>query len=445
MQTEDVLGADETGINVIPRATRTLALQGSRQVPGLVKKALAQITKVTCISLLGILLGYQLIFGGKTAAVFPTQVKPAADSFYSATPSHFANATTTLEFVQRITLPFVEANRRRRIEEGKSTQEQEDKGWAVLIWDNFSAHKDEKVEAFLQVNRIKSMFLPPNCTSIYQALDVMFNGNEKQVLRAHFSEWHFETLQRAMAENPDVMDVLPKTASKKRALIATLIRGVHEIMMKKKDLICRAWAKTGLYDDQSAPVVDEEVEMDDLLVREMVRMTLDKDDEVEMMDVDDEFEVDQPNEPAAEADYGIHNLDDDDNDEEDEPEVNAEDVANESDEEIYQPNPKRRVEREIANTMDDGASDSAETSVMVRLTRPRQSGSIRIDFLSRTKPTSAQVLQKLKDKNLVSHNCTLIATFNSDNRGYNVSLQGQSHTSVVHDCGTLVWLPGELN
>ena len=166
VQKEDVLGADETGINVIPRPTRTLAVRGSRQVPGLVKKALAQITKVTAISLVGDLVPYQLIFGGKTSAVFPSEVIPADGSFYSATPSHFANAATTLEFVSKIILPHVEANRRRRIAQGKSTQTEEERRWSILIWDNFSAHKDKNVEEFLLQNRIKPMYLSPNCTSV---------------------------------------------------------------------------------------------------------------------------------------------------------------------------------------------------------------------------------------------------------------------------------------
>ena len=405
---EDILGADETGINVIPRATHTLAPQGSRQVPGLVKKAMAQITKVTCISLPGILLPYLLIFGGKTSAVFPSEVKPSPGSFYSATPSHFANAFTTLEYVQKIIIPFIHANRLRRIEDGKSTEEEEKKRWAIIIWDNFSAHKDAAVEALLNEHHIKPMYLPPNCTSIYQALDVMFNGNEKQILRSHFSEWHFQTLQLAMARDPNVIDVLPKNVAKKRALIATLIRGVHEIMEKKKDLICRAWAKTGLCDQEPSANVSEEIELDNLLVRDMVRLTLDKDDEAVLMDVDDNFDDVPADAPGAPEEYGIHDIDDTHYEEVDWPDVNDEDVDDDSDFE-YIPRPtKRTLQPEHVDAMDDAASDSAETSILVNLTRAELGKSVQVTFQSRTKPSAAQLLQKLKSLNAISEDTTIV-------------------------------------
>ena len=441
---EDVLGADETGINVIPRATRTLAPQGSRQVPGLVKKALAQITKVTCITLLGGLLGYQLIFGGKTSAVFPSEVNPAAGSFYSSTPSHFANASTTLEFCEKIILPFIDSNRRRRIAEGKSSQEQEDRRWAVLIWDNFSAHKDEKVQLFLAKYRIKSMFLPPNCTSIYQALDVMFNGNEKQVLRAHFSEWHFETLRLAMARDPNIIDVLPKTAAKKRALIATLIRGVHEIMQQKKDLICRAWDRTGLYDKEVTPDLEVTIDVEHQLVREMVRLTLEKDEENTLMAIDDEEDLLPKNDVEVPAEYGIHDLNEGDYQQEDEPDVNEEDVADDTDDESYAPPGKRSLQPQDAAAMDDAASDSAETSIMVGLERADLGKSIQVTFLNRKKPTASQVLQKLIQNNCIASDTTIVSTFDSSLTGYKISLDKGSHGSIAKETPSLLWFPHEL-
>ena len=401
MDIEDILGADETGINVIPRPTRTRAPKGSKQVPGLVKKALAQITKVTAISFMGVLLAYQLIFGGKTSAVFPDEVVPAPGSFYSATPSHFANAATTLEFVKKIIVPFIEANRQRRIDVGLSTKEREDKRWAVLIWDNFSAHKDAAVEVYLASHRIKSFFLPPNCTSLYQALDVLFNGNEKQVLKNHFSEWHFQALTRALAENPNVIDVLPKSAAKKRALIAALIRGVHEIMEKKVDLICRAWAKTKLFNDVPEAPANDNIGMDNQLVEEMLKLTLGKLDEVEKMDIDEDTVVPVEEALDAVAHNQVHDLEDEEYELTDQPAVNNADVDDESDDDLYGSGTKRIMTEMAASEISDAASDSAESSHRANFERAPGGGAIKVTFTGKARPSSAVLLTLLKEQRMV--------------------------------------------
>lgn len=424
---------------MIPRSTHTLAPKGSRQVPGLVKKALAQITKVTAISLLGVLLAYQLIFGGKTSAVFPDEVKPAPGSFYSATPSHFANASTTLEFVQKIIVPFVEANRCRRIEQGKSTKDQEERRWAIIIWDNFSAHKDVNVEECLNANRIKSMFLPPNCTSIYQALNVMFNGNEKQVLRNHFSEWHFSALQRAIAKDPTAIDVLPKTAAKKRALIATLIRGVHEIMEQKKDLICRAWAKTGLYDVPDVATPEEVIGTDDVLVREMVRLTIDKDEEVELMDVDEELDIMPADVDVPPPEYSIHDLDDTNFEKVDEPAVNPDDLSDDDDYDSWSDQRKRILGMNDVAAMEEAASTSAESSHRVNVERVKQGGALRISFTGQSKPRPEELLTILKAQGKVTDDTTIVATTNSDAFGYNITLSGIRSSTFAQEHGSIIW------
>jgi hypothetical protein len=56
MAPEDILNSDETGIQVIPTYKRTLAKKGSKQVAGVAKKAIAQITKVSAVTSTAILL-----------------------------------------------------------------------------------------------------------------------------------------------------------------------------------------------------------------------------------------------------------------------------------------------------------------------------------------------------------------------------------------------------
>jgi hypothetical protein len=195
---EDILNSDETGIQVIPTFKRTLSQKGAHQVPGIAKKAIAQITKVSAISATGILLPYMLIFAGKTEKVLPGSIRDEpAGVIHTFTASHFANSRTTLDYVQKIIVPFVLAQRERRQKSGESTEAQEKERWAVLIWDNFSAHADAAVSAYLTDHRVKSIFLPPRCTSKYQPLDVLINGVEKRLLTQLFGPFCGKTDARS--------------------------------------------------------------------------------------------------------------------------------------------------------------------------------------------------------------------------------------------------------
>jgi hypothetical protein len=141
---------------MVPTWKRTLAEKGAKQVAGVAKKCLAQITKVSAVSAVGVLLPYMLIFSGKTEKVVPKRVLDEPEGvLYTYTPSHFANTHTTLECVKGILIPFIESQRSRRIASGVSNEETEISRWAILVWDNFSAHLDQSVTDCLEAYRIK--------------------------------------------------------------------------------------------------------------------------------------------------------------------------------------------------------------------------------------------------------------------------------------------------
>ena len=154
---EDILNLDEMGVQVIP--PRSLAIRGSKQV-GSAKKAVAQITKTSLCNVKGEMLGFQLIFSGKTDAVHPKNVKLPSNCLFSHSPSHFANVTTLAEFINHTIISYIIATRKWRVDAGASTQEEEDMRWAVLVMDNFSVHRDESIQALLRQHRID-----PKCVS----------------------------------------------------------------------------------------------------------------------------------------------------------------------------------------------------------------------------------------------------------------------------------------
>lgn len=301
MLKEDVINADETGVQVMPEWKTTLAIRGAKDVSGAVKKSLAQITKVSAISATGVMLPYQLIFTGKTDQVLPVGVlNEPAGIHYTHSANHFATEQTTLQFVEKIIIPFISQNRSSRIARGISTEEEESKRWAVLVWDNFSPHIAGRVTLLLCKHRILSFPLPANCTSKYQPLDVRINGVEKRALTDYFSEWYFRAVSACLKNKSPTIDVLPKSASTKRTFIANIIANVHTQLAGREMLIRGAWQSStvldGVFDDMEVdthPPESATVAIDLGLVNQLLHLTLEGRQYVTNKD----FEIEETSDP----------------------------------------------------------------------------------------------------------------------------------------------------
>jgi hypothetical protein len=272
---ELVVNMDETGLNTMSFSKTTLAPKGSKQVPGLTKGATSSVTKVTCMTANGILLPYMIIFEGKTGTVLPDDVEPAKGSLYTCTATHFANWDTTLIYIRKVIVPYVQKVRGERSGAVEATGNPQ---WAILIWDNFSAHHNDLVSAELEKFHIKSFFLPPNCTSVGQPLDVNFNGPEKMSLKQHFTRWYSKEHARRKVAGSCTKTILPTSMIRKRRLIAIMVRRVHELMENMTSMMIKAWKKAGLdvvgtMDLDDTDEVDR-VPIDDILVEEMLELTM---------------------------------------------------------------------------------------------------------------------------------------------------------------------------
>lgn len=436
---------DETGIQMIPRAKRTLAPQGSLQVPGVAKKVMAQITKVTAISLSGVLLPYMLIYAGKTAFVTPQDVIPSPGSIYTATTSHFANARTTLEFVQKIIVPYVEEQRSARILSGKTTKERESSSWAVLIWDNFSAHLDADVNACLDANRIKSFPLPPNCTSRYQPLDVMFNGLEKQLLISHFSEWHYRMLSASIAANSSNIDVIPKQVAKKRSLIATLVRGVHEIMALRPSRIAHSWIKSTLFDgpleiNHSNDITEEALNND--ILNLMLSVT--SEEGIEKV-VNHNLE-DESIDFTDASDFDIHlnktQLQGDDIEEDSLSGSNDDQMTQEEEsdgDDSYSPPKRPCLDQNFDDETSSCVSISAESCQKVEITRPTHGGELIVRYRSSAKPDAYHLVELLKEQRKIPNNTEIVSVTNQTEEGFVMRLRGVQHGKVAFECPSFAW------
>ena len=423
---------------MIPSSKRTLAPKGSRQVPGTAKKATGQITKISAISKSGQILPYMLIFQGKTKNSTPVSVKPAFGSFYTATANHFANSNVIEEYVTKIIIPYVNSNRDKR----KSTQErtENDGGWAILIWDNFSAHKGESVERLLREHRIEPFFLPPRCTSKYQPLDVLFNGYEKRRLSAHFDEWHVQYIEQIADGGPPI----PTRTDSKRKLIATLVRGVHEEMIQRPQLVLNSWTKSQLFPE---PEMDIDIILtdNDTLNAEVVRAMLDVTLNIGQMassfqndNPSEESSIDDDSASSAEIDTEYENeedfktleldlLDDDDDGQVDD-EISEEDVL---------PPPKRRKSVDDVSSLN--STTSMESIQQVSLSRNKQGGHIQVKWLTQHKIKAQELVQLMKDKGMIKNHVNVIGVLDENTKGFKMVLAGEAHGLITNQHPIVSW------
>jgi hypothetical protein len=453
---EDILNSDETGIQVIPTYKRTLAKLGSKQVPGVAKKAMAQITKVSAATSTGLLLPYMLIFAGKTDKVLPAcLVEQPEGVVHTFTPSHFANAVTTLEYVKKIIVPFVTEQRRTRVASGGSTEARENSRWAVLIWDNFSPHGDDPVIAYLTAHRVRSLFLPPRCTSLYQPLDVLINGAEKRLLTKHFSEWHFKALDVARrSQNPNY-NVLPRTAASKRAFIATLVAGVHRMMAGRTVLIKTAWHKsTVLQSDHNAMDVDlnlddeQDNQLDKELLQQMALIAIDSDQGTP--NDEDEFSDATCSQDAPDFAEHFHDIDLHDNpiDEEEDNELQTimqVDEQGSDSEESYAPSITASTSSSCNSRSSAVSHSSLDSCGQATLSRPASGGELAVSFIRGGKLEPDTFMALLVPKLRGYRNVELIGVSEDRLDGYNIKLRGVPHGHIAQVLPSMVWMPHELD
>jgi hypothetical protein len=447
---------------MMPHWKSTLAKKGAKDVSGAIKKCLAQITKVTAVSAVGRLLPYQLIFTGKSDKVIPTHTEGEPTGIlYTYTATHFATVRTTLLFMEEILVPAINSQRKHRIACGASTEEQEKSRWAILIWDNFSAHLDDSVTQFLKDNRIISLPLPPQCTSKYQPLDVLVNGAEKRALTDHFSEWYFQALIRATKENPPRYDVLPVSASAKRNFIATLVAAVHSRLSGRTVFLKTAWLKaTLLYaiqepmdvDNDPNPDDDDAISVDKALINSLLKLTLKEDRD---SPIDDSAEIsettveDDPSDLAEHQNLISFTLDREESDGEmDEDEDTATRSSFfESDEDFeafHQPS-----KSDDASCMSGATTSSTATSGVVNIWRPSSGRCLLVSFAAHSPALSPEEVctllsSRFKElKNLRLHSAQY-PMGNNEGYAFQITITGVPHGTVPHYASSVTFLPHEF-
>ena len=131
-----VINWDHTGLKYVPVSSWTMAKEGSKKVPiaGLDDKW--QITAVFGVTMEGHFLPPQLIYQGKTAACLPSTRFPN-DWHITYIATHWANESTTLAYIEKIILPYVQSKRKDcKLSDGQR---------ALCIFNNFKAQLTDDV------------------------------------------------------------------------------------------------------------------------------------------------------------------------------------------------------------------------------------------------------------------------------------------------------------
>jgi len=98
-------------VNIVPGSQWTLEERGAKRVECTGVNDKCQITVVICATASGIFLPFQVIYQGKTPACLPQFVFP--DNWnVKFMPNHWSNEEKTLEYINKVILPFVGAKRK---------------------------------------------------------------------------------------------------------------------------------------------------------------------------------------------------------------------------------------------------------------------------------------------------------------------------------------------
>ena len=242
---ELVINTDQTRIHLVPAGgARTWAEKGSKHVQILGMEDKRQITVSVSSSAAGNLLPFQLVFTGTTDRSLPPrnegrQMCEDVGWHLTYSNNHWSNLTTCKQFVEQILQPY----RRKQVQEMGLDEE------TKLIWllDCWSVHISKDFISWLKIShpQILLIFIPANCTSVFQPADVILQRPFKHGFRQQFDNYTSENIGKQIDEK-ELQDVELNTKMSvlKPLLCSWLYQAWQHI--NKTDMIKRGWSMCGL-------------------------------------------------------------------------------------------------------------------------------------------------------------------------------------------------------
>lgn len=187
-----VVGADETGIHLIPSSSFVLAKKGSKTVARRDSDDKRQVTVMVSHSMAGDMLPLQLVFAGKTRAVLPKLTTAELEgTVLSHSASHWSTAITIVQWLKGVVAPYLFA---KKIALGLPAD-----AACLLVWDVFWAHRDVGVRNYIakELPWLHLLFVPARCTPFLQVCDVSINKPLKSRVEDLVRAWRIEERKQA--------------------------------------------------------------------------------------------------------------------------------------------------------------------------------------------------------------------------------------------------------
>lgn len=122
----------------------------------------------------------------------------------------------------------------------------------LILWDVYAIHKNKAMRERLEKKypTLKFLFVPANCTSVLQPLDISFNSHFKKVIKTHAAAWMSEVVKRQLDSGKSIEDVkLPLHKSHIAPQLCTwLLRACEwgSLDVSSTQVIRSGWVKSGL-------------------------------------------------------------------------------------------------------------------------------------------------------------------------------------------------------
>ena len=197
---ELVINWDHTAFKLVPSSNWTMEKKGTKRIEIIAIDDKRQITCVLACTMSGYFLPVQLIYQGTTLKCHPNSLPFPDDWHITHTAKHWANEQTTMEYIEKIIIPYV-------IQKRKDLK-LDDSHSALIIFDVFKGQCTDDVLKLLEENNIQCVIVPSNCTDRLQPLDLTVNKSFKTFMQTKFQEWYgdaiYEQLQKGLTEDVDL-------------------------------------------------------------------------------------------------------------------------------------------------------------------------------------------------------------------------------------------------
>ena len=242
-----IINFDETGLPMVPSSQWTMAERGSKDVSLLDMDDKRQITAVLACTPTGTLLPPQLLYQCSTTRCHPPAhvlFPHGWDIWHSE--SHWSTRETVKRFISKILKPYADSV----ISELALPDSQR----GLVILDVYAAHRTPDVLEEFQRNAFEVVFVPANCTSELQPLDLSFNGPLKEKCKDGFAQWYSQKVCDHLKERQEQGEEMSAAVEFQPDLRLSVIKPLHcrwlmdayAEMSSRPQLVHQGWETGGI-------------------------------------------------------------------------------------------------------------------------------------------------------------------------------------------------------